>query len=273
MDDLKKAYETLGLPEDASREQVEQRYFLLLKKARSRQVELDEINRAYKQIIGHEAEKDAPQEKQSKLSYFFYYYKIHVIAAILIILVTAFTVKGCIDRKNEEANKPPLDVTVTMYGNYFSFDGSDPKLSENLLRLMPEWKRIDVGIAYVPREIKSQEDMAMQQKAMLTLMTEKLDLMVLDEPNFDLLAKQGAFLPLDSLSDWPELNIDASRVRSAVAEETTAERPYGVDMTGNPVFQGSIAENSGEKTILAIRAQPAHPEKAERLFRLLVSSR
>jgi hypothetical protein len=269
MDDLRQAYEKLGLPEDATREQVEQRYFLLLKKARSKQVELDEINSAYRQIIGHELEKDAPKEKQSKLSYFFYYYKFHVIAAIVILLVATFTIKGCIDRRNEEASKPPLDVTVTLYGNYFSMEMSDPKLSENMLRLMPDWKRIDVNVAYVPKEIRSQEEMALQQRAMIQLMTEKMDLLILDEDNFNLLAKQGAFAPLDSLGFWPELQNDGSRILSATLEEATTERPYGIDITGNSVFAGSVADGTRERTILAMRAEPAHPEKAEQLMKRL----
>ncbi|MBW5447980.1 hypothetical protein GE107_18145 [Cohnella sp. CFH 77786] len=271
MDELKQAYETLGLPENATREQVEQRYFILLKKARSKQTELnlDEITRAYNLIVGVESEKSTTLEKQSKVNYFFYYYKYHVLAAIVILIVAIVSVKGYIDRKNEEANKPPLDLAVTVFGNFYNNDDSSELLSRNLLRLVPDWKRIDVGISYIPKELQSQQDIAMQQKGMLTIMTEKMDLMILDEKNFEQLAKQKAFVPLDTLEPWQEWNRTPERIRSVLAEEETSSHPYGIDITGSPIFDGTQIESPGEKRILVMRAEPPHKDKALRLMKLI----
>jgi hypothetical protein len=270
--DLKRAYEVLGLPEDATREQVEQKYFLLLKKAKAQQIELDEITLAYKTIVGVELEKASTEKKQGRISYFFYYYKFHLMIAIIVVIAASFTIKDYIDRKNEEASKPPLDLTVTLFGNFYSPDGTDPELAANLLALVPEWKRIDVSVHYMPKELRSEQDMALQQKSMLILMTEKLDLMILNEKTFDQFARQGAFMPLDSLSFWAKLK-DDKRVRSALPEDAAAPRPYGVDITDTPLLKGTSADVPEERKILAIRFEPQHREQAIRMLELLVLPR
>ncbi|QMV41134.1 J domain-containing protein [Cohnella cholangitidis] len=95
MEELKKAYEILGLPEDATREQVENRYFILMKRARTEKsrneaeddnhqpLDLTEINRAYNLVLGIETEKIGTIEKQTKTAHFFYYYKFHVIIGLI----------------------------------------------------------------------------------------------------------------------------------------------------------------------------------------------
>lgn len=271
LDELKQAYAVLELPEDATREQVEQRYYLLLKKARAKSVDLAEINRAYNLIVDHETEKASPQEKQSKASYFFYYYKFHVIAAIVILLVATFSIKGCIDRKNEEARKPPLDMTVTVFGNFYSADNTDAQLSSNLLALMPDWQRIDVTVAYIPRDLTNPQDIALQQKGMLIMATEKMDLMILDRHNFDMFSKQGAFVPLDSLDIWPELQGLSDRLLDSQTEDDPASRPYGIDITDNPVFKGTSVEMTKEGMILAMRVNPPHLDKSLQLMKSLAT--
>jgi len=271
LDELKQAYAILELPEDATRDQVEQRYYLLLKKARAKQVDLAEINRAYNLIIGHESEKASPQEKQSKASYFFYYYKVHVITAIIIVLVATFSIKGCIDRKNEEARKPPLDMTVTVFGNFYSSDNTDAQLSDNLLALMPDWQRIDVTVAYVPSDMTNPQDIALQQKGMLIMATEKLDLMILDQHNFDMFSKQGAFLPLDSLDIWPDLQGLSNRLLNSQMEDDATARPYGIDISDNPVFKGTNVELTKERMILAVSVKSARLDKSLQLMKSLTA--
>lgn len=273
LDELKQAYAILELPEDATRDQVEQRYYLLLKKARSKQVDLAEINRAYNLIVGHESEKASPQEKQSKTSYFFYYYKFHVIAAVIILLVAVFSVKGCIDRKNEEARKPPLDMTVTVFGNFYSADNTDKQLAANLLALMPDWKRIDVTVAYVPKDLTNPQDMALQQKGMLIMATEKMDLMILDRHNFDMFSRQGAFVPLDSLDIWPDLQGLSDRMLNSQTEDDPSSRPYGIDISGNPAFKGTNVELTKESMILALRTNSPHPDKSLQLMKSLAANK
>lgn len=66
MDELKRAYETMGLPENASKEEVDKRYTTLMRQARARQREnpdgtdqadFEEVTRAYRYILGEDTGK------------------------------------------------------------------------------------------------------------------------------------------------------------------------------------------------------------------------
>jgi hypothetical protein len=263
LEELKKAYETLGLPEDATREQVENRYFILMKRARSEQsrtdavnegsdtTDLTEINRAYNLVLGIESEKTGTIEKQTKFAHFAYYYKFHVIIGIIVVLIAGYMIKEGIDKRREAANTPPANLSVSVFGNFY-FVEEEP-MSQNMLKLMPEWQRIVTKLVFVPPEIKSQQDMAMQQKSVLMLMTEKTELYITDEKNFESLAFQGAFVGLDEFIQKTGLQIPEDKIRMMKSQDDTEERPYGIDIEGNPIFEG--IELSGEHPIIAIRAE------------------
>jgi hypothetical protein len=262
LEDLKKAYDVLGLPEDATREQVENRYFILMKRARSGQSltqangsespapDLTEINRAYNLVLGVETEKISTIKKQTKLAHFFYYYRIHVIVGIIVILVAGYMIKDGIDKRRAAASLPPANLSVSIFGNFYFADVD--LLQKNMLKLVPEWKRIDTTLVFVPPEVKSPQDMAMQQKSVLVFMTERSELYITDEKNFKSLAAQGAFIRLDEFEGSESLNVPPDKLLTARADGETGDHPYGIDVTGNPVFKG--IELSGEREIIAIRA-------------------
>jgi hypothetical protein len=262
LEDLKKAYDVLGLPEDATREQVENRYFILMKRARSGQSltqangsespapDLTEINRAYNLVLGVETEKISTIKKQTKLAHFFYYYRIHVIVGIIVILVAGYMIKDGIDKRRAAASLPPANLSVSIFGNFYFADVD--LLQKNMLKLVPEWKRIDTTLVFVPPEVKSPQDMAMQQKSVLVFMTERSELYITDEKNFKSLAAQGAFIRLDEFEGSESLNVPPDKLLTARADGDTGDHPYGIDVTGNPVFKG--IELSGEREIIAIRA-------------------
>jgi hypothetical protein len=262
LEDLKKAYDVLGLPEDATREQVENRYFILMKRARTGQSltqangsespapDLTEINRAYNLVLGVETEKISTIKKQTKLAHFFYYYRIHVIVGIIVILVAGYMIKDGIDKRRAAASLPPANLSVSIFGNFYFADVD--LLQKNMLKLVPEWKRIDTTLVFVPPEVKSPQDMAMQQKSVLVFMTEHSELYITDEKNFKSLAAQGAFIRLDEFEGSESLNVPPDKLLTARADGETGDHPYGIDVTGNPVFKG--IELSGEREIIAIRA-------------------
>lgn len=276
---MKKAYELLGLHEDATREQVENRYFILLKKEKSqRQQEQStnevagpthsEINAAYNLIIGLESEKLSTEPKQSKVSHFFYYYKFHLISTIIIVLFAGFMIKDTIDKRNEEARKPPIDLSVTVYGNFYFMD--EEIFSQNLLSLMPDWKRIKVTPSFVPPQFSSEQDLAYQQKAMLLFMTEYDQLYILDDTNFQGMAGQGAFRRLDEMPGWSELNVPAERIVSIQTSEDTEAHPYGIDLSGNRIFNG--IQIIDERPILTIRAAEEDWDKTMALVKRILNA-
>jgi hypothetical protein len=263
MEDLKKAYEILGLPEDATREQVENRYFILLKRERAEKsrsdagdgdnqaLDLTEINRAYNLVLGIESEKTGTMEKQTKTGHFFYYYKFHVIIGIVIVLLAGYMIKEGIDKRREAANTPPANLSLSVFGNYYFVDTE--VLEQNMLKLIPDWKRIETKLVYVPTEIKSQQDMAMQQKSVLMLMTEMTELYITDEKNFESLAYQGAFVRLDDFLAKTGMSVPEDKIREASSEEDPAKHPYGIDISGSSLFNG--IEIGAERPIIAIRAK------------------
>jgi hypothetical protein len=279
LEELKKAYEILGLPEDSTREQVENRYFILIKRARSEPsrteanevdhaTDLTEINRAYNLILGIESEKIGTVEKQTKLAHFFYYYKWHVIVGIIIVLIAGYMIKDGIDKRRAAANMPPINLSVSVFGNFYSADVA--LLEKNMLQLLPEWKRINTTLIFVPTEIKSQQDMALQQKSVLLLMTERSELYITDEKNFKSLSAQGAFIRLDEFQGFDSLKVPPNKLRYARADKDTGDHPYGIDVTGNPVFKG--IEMSGEREIIAIRATKEKWPDTRKLLEKLVQT-
>jgi hypothetical protein len=280
LEQLKKAYEILGLPDDATREQVENRYFILIKRARSEQSRLEtsdntinatdlaEINRAYNLVLGIESEKTGTIEKQSKYAHFMYYYKLHLIVAIVVVLFAGYMIKEGIDKRNAAANLPPASLSVSLFGNFY-FAEVDT-LEKNLLKLVPEWQRIITTLTYVPTEIKSQQDMAMQQKSVLTLMTESSELYILDAKNFSSLASQGVFERLDGLEGWAAFNVAPDQLRYAQTDEDKSPVPYGIDITGNPVFEG--IDISGERQIVAVRPNEEKWNDTRKLLEKLIQT-
>lgn len=278
-EELKKAYETLGLSTDATREQVENRYFILMKRERSqhhrngeeengdhRKIDLGEYSRAYKLILGIELEKAGTEPKQSKLSHFFYYYKIHLIVSVVILLIVGFTVKESIDKRNEERRLGPIDLSVEMMGNFFLADMD--LLKQNLMKLMPNWNRIETLLTYVPNAIKTQQDIAYQQKSILTLISDEDDLYLVDDKNFVYLAKQGALRKFTDLPGFSALNVPEDRLRFAQTEDDPSSAAYGIDLSGNPIFNG--IELTGERVILGVRAEDEQlPKTMELLTQIL----
>ncbi|MCD9024882.1 hypothetical protein [Cohnella silvisoli] len=280
LEELKKAYEILGLPEDATREQVENRYFILMKKARAEQsraadndgedstLDLAEVNRAYNLVLGIESQKSTTVEKPTKLGHFFYYYKLHVIVGIIIVLIAGYMIKDGIDKRRAAANLPPANLSVSVFGNFYFADVG--LLEQNMLKLVPDWKRIATTLVFVPTEIKSQQDMAMQQKSVLMLMTEKSELYITDEKNFKSLSAQGAFVSLNQFEGWSSLNVPKDKLRLGRTDEDKEDHPYGIDVTGNPVFKG--IEMSGEHQIIAVRATEEKWADTRKLLEKLVAT-
>lgn len=292
MEDLKQAYATLGLPENATKEEVEKRYYLLMRQARAQgarrdheeaggnAVDFEAVNRAYKFIIEYDERKAQEQFKQSqygkykkmagtaeKLDHFFHYYKFHLLGALVAVILIGFAVNSYLERqaqKAEEAKKPPIDVSVMFHGDFYlnNQNQDTEELEAALLSFFPEWKRIGAQITYDPSDPKNEFDIAATQKAVVMLMTEKSDVYILDRNSFTKLARQQLFQPLDEAYEQtlkPLLPSEAAALKTRSSEDTT-DHIYGIDISGSPLVK-SIPVVSKEM-IAAIRADAKHPDKA-----------
>jgi hypothetical protein len=206
--DRAKALEILGIGDNATDEQIENRYSLLLKKLRTQEkqhrdqsidtdkpnVTIDDVNAAYnslKGIEGQQLNKVKMGWNKEWFAHFFHYYKMHTIVAIILLIVLGFTINGAIEREQQrkaEALLPKPDVGVVFVGNYRSEE--IPKIEETLLKEFPEWKRIKVDIIYRPLDPNGPMDPAYLQKSVIDLMTKKGDVYIMDKVNYDQLIEQ-----------------------------------------------------------------------------------
>ncbi|WP_308635506.1 J domain-containing protein [Paenibacillus silvisoli] len=295
---LKEAYELLGLPEGAAKEEVEKRYFILIRRdrgskqrettehAEAQGINIEDINKAYKLILEAEDQKTTEQFNEAnygkykamgpmvqKTEHFFSYYKFHVLGAIAIIAALIYGINAYIDHRQEQerlANLPPVDVSVSFFGEYYSSDGTYPMsdlkpLEDRFLSQFPDWKRVTVFFTYVPSQMNSQQDTAMIQKSIIDLMMNKADVYIMDKENFNKLARDGSLLPLDGSNESklgagykPELALKAS------TEDVPEQHVYGVDISASPLLEGLPV--IGKEYVAGIRI---NGEKRDNAFKFI----
>jgi len=294
MEEIKKAYEILGLSEDATLDDVEKQYSIWVRREKNRNrlgekvgeaesIDFAAINAAYR-LIRQKLDEQSNSEALTatnkrprwveKTEHFWEYYKLHTIGAIILIVIIGSIVQGVIQNQREkaiEASLPPIDVTITLFGEFRMF-AQDPDLSpmeQQIYSLMPEWQRVKLDYVYAPLEARDQFDIAMQQRSMIVLATERPDIYVVDDRNFARLARQGAFLPLTSLAEeWKNL-VGEEKLYYASVEGVSQSALLGLDITSSPIVQA--LQITDEPKIMVIRADAQNHLKAMELMRQLVA--
>ncbi|SDF78275.1 hypothetical protein SAMN04488542_11717 [Fontibacillus panacisegetis] len=260
MDELKKAYELLGLPENASREEVEKAFDIELRKSRSRQntnsteasgeSEFDQKLKAYKLITGHEDRQKIETMSRErfekwgkhagtaqKLDDFFRIYKSRVIIGVLAAIILIVGLTTYLNHREEQqrlASLPPIDLSMMFIGNFTS----DPKYENEealgfaMAEPFPEWSRFETTITYLPSKTENMTsaDLAYQQKAMALLSTEEPDIYILDQASFDWLSDGGILENLDTEynDQLKTLITNDSDVKKAQTKEDTQPHVYGI---------------------------------------------
>jgi len=280
---MKDAYEVLGVKETASKDEIKKRYDVLLKKHRilesagqlsetSQEVSLEDINRAYNLIMGYDTgEKPEGDGKnanpifkrlnldEKKVNNFFYYYKVHMIVGIILVLVLAFTLKGCISKVN-------ADLSMDFIGN-FNYNETDP-LALKIKNDIPGLKAAEVEIIPLTGKLDSQQEYAFQMKAVAVLSVGDADVYIMDKTNFEKYGKQGVFSSLDNLATELNINGDTNKDCLLTSINDKSEHLYGID-----VSKSSILKESGvisNEAIAGIRLNAKHQENAVKLIKLLL---
>ncbi|MEF2247814.1 J domain-containing protein [Paenibacillus sp. GXUN7292] len=294
VEDLKKQYEILGLPEFADKEEVEKRYSLLLRRERSRQkleapdeassqengLDFEQVTAAYKQILAYEDQKftEAFNEQEygkykklsgqaQKVDHFWRYYKYHTIGAIAAVALLIYGIISFIDHQEEKkrlASLPPVDVSVMFMGTFGMKENDDKfdRINDALLEAFPDWSRFDSNIIFVPKDDMNQ--MAYLQKATVILATEIDDLYVMDEAMLHWIGQQGAFLDLGEEPMLAPLLTEQNSKKFAIQEDPT-ERIYAVDL-GQTEFVNDVPV-LGQNFYVGIRINAKNPEKAKQFLK------
>ena len=294
MDDaVKRAYEILGLPENASREEVEKRYDLLLRQERQRQRRreegdaaggFDEINRAYRTIIEHEERKlsEAIAESQygkykrysglmQKLDHFFTYYKWHVIAGIAVVALIIYSVNLYQERQAEQrrlASLPPADLEAAFIGKfYLASDADTEALEQALAQQIPGWQRTIARVYPLNMSGNDPMDIAMQQRVVIEFATESPDVYIMDAETFEWIARNQVLSDLDAevAGRLKELLPEGAAKRAFIPD-----RDAVIDNPGKP-----IEELPGEEHYygIDISASPLLQDLPMRLSEMIVGIR
>lgn len=268
MDQMKEAYAKLDLPETATREELDDRYTLLMRQARSEQrrspdksneVEerFAEVTRAYNYILDEEKRKSLEEISRKKYGkykgmagaaekteHFFRYYRYHVLGGLVLIGIIIYAIISIFNHRAEQerlAKLPPVDLSVMFLGSFMTPDGGQDykPIEDAILAQFPEWKRVTINVTYVPElDSGSPNDAALLQKAMLVLSTERPDLYIMDKTAFNWVGNQGIVRSLE-----PELEgelkslVTPDMLKKTKLEEDTAEKVYAVDILKSPLAE------------------------------------
>jgi hypothetical protein len=298
VEELKQAYETMGLPELAAKEEVEKRYTTLMRQARSRtQQQKDDagdgddsfakITQAYRLILEYEDRKltDAFNEQEygkyrkmagqaQKMDHFWRYYKFHTLGAIAAVALIIYGVISFMNYREEQerlANLPPVDLNVSFMGNYMLKDDA-PKVEpiENaLLTAFPEWKRFVSTLTFVPTDEQSQ--MAYMQKAVLILATEHPDVYIMDRNIFEWIGKQGVLMNLDNdvNGELKPLLKDGLTLKTRT-DEDTEDHVYGIDLSNSALVNQLPLYK--ENMIIGIRLDSKNLDKARAFIKKFLAT-
>ncbi|WP_068619511.1 J domain-containing protein [Paenibacillus tuaregi] len=278
--DLKISYEVLGLPETASREEVEKRFEVLARQYRSKpSEEFEPIVKAFKNITNTQdrlkveeltrkkyAKYKAFAGTAEKIDDFFRLYKGRVFIALIALIVLIFGVNAYLNHRAEQerlAKLPPVDLSVMLMGNFIQLENQDStaSLEAALKAPFPDWKRVTALISYLPAEGAAQTSVALQQKALLQLSTETPDIFIMDKQSYAWIVKSSALIPLDAevsgrFKPW----LKDAQILKASRDEETSEHIYGIDVSNTPLAAKLPLAHSG--VILGIRDGAAHKDKA-----------
>lgn len=188
---------------------------------------------------------------------YWYYYRIHTIVGIFSVIILVFSLVEC-------ANKVYPDLSVSYIGEKVFSE----ELSTNIKQTFAQYvddatKNGKIDVEFMPitisKEVKSEQDMAMMQKAQLEIAAGESYLYIMDKAYFEQYAKEGLFLNIaDKLGKSGEvfgLPLNNSSVFSSLGIKSNADLYAGVRVItlGNQKKAGDIAQqNNAIKVILKL---------------------
>lgn len=199
---------------------------------------------------------------KKKWDNFWYYYKIHVIVGVFVAILLAITLKDC------AANISP-DVTISYIGGSYVPEDVSLALKEKLMEagIVQDANRdgkneLVFQAMTLSDEIKSEQDIAMQQKVMVVLATGDSQVFLLDKTYFTRYGEQGAFEPLDNLVDRYGIDFEKHPEIKLTVSEMNETHVYALPVKGNKLLEDLGFKT--EDTYIAIRAQGVQEKQKEK---------
>ncbi len=276
--DLKKSAELLGVSEQATMEEIENRYYLVVRRHRKNPDDIPEfesISQAYKQLKEYHVNKMMENNEvyqaelrksptRRKIEHFITTYKVHLIGAIVALAFLSMIISTVVSN----IGRVPADASVMLFGAYYAETDAEP-IEQRMTALVPEWERVGVQLVFVPEADSDQFDAGMMQKAIVMLATEKPDIYTVDAPQFERVGTQGAFLQLDDFEEQLRSWFDEERFVYEQFPEDTEAHLYGIDLTDHEVFEGLLIDQNSK--IFTIRGGVEDPANALRILEVLAN--
>lgn len=297
---LQEARRILGVTKASSKDEIEKKYDVILKKYRimklegnlseASEAEFQKSTDAYRIIMGYEVEEPKVAKKETytdkafekvgidrkKADNFFHYYKYHILIGIVSAIIIALTVRSIV-------TKVEPDISIGLMGeiNYEVQEGFKDKISKNV----PEINEISLDTVVLTDRYNNEQAYAYLQKAMVLLAASDIDMFLVNRYAFDTYAINGAFMPLDQIIKDNNIDIPESKaIKLRVVDEweepasatDTQRRPkayvdaepklYGIDVTDNEFFKDMNV--IGPEKILVVRVEPKHYDLVLKLIKL-----
>lgn len=271
---LKQAYDRLGLSENVSREEINKRFDLLIKRRRTKASDEErsapeEDFQAFKFILDSMDQQEIQEAEQERLAKygklsgaaskwerFMRLYKTHVIVSVIVLIVLAFGGNALYNNWQHRkylATLPPLDASIMFLGNFGVQDtsGKTDALNEAIVKQFPQWKRVDATISYLPRTGEGADsfDMNYMQKAVVELAAQHPDILILDKATLEWVGGQSGFQDLSAIVDSGKMAKDDARLKWGKNPESGQEELYGVDITDS-AFVAALPVNHGDEDMI-----------------------
>jgi hypothetical protein len=290
------AYKVLGLNENASRDQIESSFTMLMKKHRlsgsaeqgeeAEKIDIDKITMAYNLLMGY-VEEVSDDEKTRKPSPFFrnplfkkmgidakkaenfwHYHKIHFFAGVIVIVILVSLLKSCIFRVEP-------DLNIALVGNLFNI--TTEKLGDIIKEGLDDINEVSIDQAILTDRMDGEQEYAMAMKATVLFAAADIDVFILDKSSYMKYAELGAFVNLDEIAG--DLGVDKEKNKELILKiregeedekEEEEEHLYGIDVSSSPIF--TKAEIAGGEKIAAIGVKVKHYEHALKFLKFLIES-
>ncbi|MHA0855882.1 hypothetical protein [Paenibacillus sp. CMAA1364] len=250
---LTQAYKYLNLAEDITREELDKKFNILLKRQRYNPADssYEEEFQAFKFILDELDQreiKEAEEQRMEKwgsqanvarsIENFFRLYKIHTVISIIVLIVLIFSGNALYKHNQEQkylASLPPVDAKIMFLGNYALQDpeGNYDDLNNEIVKQYPDWKRVETSVVNLPSTGNSMEtfDMAYLQRAMVELAANKPDIIIMDEVTLAWISQQEGLQDLESIISDGRLASDDIRLKGLKDVESGQQVVVGIDLT------------------------------------------
>ena len=284
------AFVVLGLPTQATRDEITRRYDILTRKMKSdpagpEAAARDDIEAAYQLLAGityhdPEAEKRLRERdarpglfarllhmEQTKLDNLVHYYRWPAFGALagvaLLVWILATTVF-----------RPPYDFVMLLAGSVYVEDQA--VLERQLMENLPDTGNPMISVVYFDEQTDSQMLSAVAQKLVVEVGYGENDLLIVDRAVFDQYAEQGAFGNLDALLARYGTTAEAQAAqRTAVLPDAMVEgddampHVYGIDVTNSRFLKE--AGVFGSEMIAVFGLKSGFPEKGDAVMQLITA--